>query len=76
MSLIRPEDGVIGDVVRARTLRPWPSIVLSIRSYIFDHAGAFATTSSGSDLDDRLSPLGQVCLRHHLKSFWQHTLRA
>ena len=58
--LFRPEDGVIAQVLRARTLRFWPSIVLTVWSYVFDHAGAFATTSFGSDLDDRLSTLLQV----------------
>jgi hypothetical protein len=58
--LFRPEDGIIAQVVRARTLRFWPSIVLTVWSYVFDHAGAFATTSFGSDLDDRLSTLLQV----------------
>lgn len=60
--LFRPEDGVIAQVLRARTLRLWPSIVLLVRSFVFDHAGAFATTSFGgnADLDDRQSALVQV----------------
>lgn len=60
--LFRPEDGVIAEVLRARTLRLWPSIVLTMRSYVFDHAGAFATTSFGgnADIDDRQSALVQV----------------
>jgi hypothetical protein len=60
--LFRPEDGVIADVLRARTLRFWPSIVLTVRSYVFDHAGAFMTTSFGgnTDLAERQSVLVQV----------------
>jgi hypothetical protein len=59
----RPEDGVIAQVLRARTLRLWPSIVLSVRSFVFDHAGAFATTNFGgsnTDLEYRQSGLVQV----------------
>jgi hypothetical protein len=37
--LYRPEDGVIAEVTRARTFHFWPSIVLNVRSYVFDHAG-------------------------------------
>jgi hypothetical protein len=58
--LFRPEDGVIAQVLRARTLRFWPSIVLTVWSYVLDHAGAFATTSFGSDLDDRQFAILQV----------------
>ena len=60
--LYRPEDGLIAEVLRARTLRFWPSIVLTVRSYVFDHAGAFATLSFGgnADVDDRQSALAQV----------------
>ena len=60
--LFRPEDGVIADVLRARTLRFWPSIVLTVRSYVFDHAGAFMTMSFGgnTDLAERQSALVQV----------------
>jgi hypothetical protein len=60
--LFRPEDGVIVQVMRARTLRFWPSIVLTARSFVFDHAGAFVTTSFGgnADLADRQSALMQV----------------
>ena len=61
--LFRPEDGVIAEVVRARTLRFWPSIVLTMRSIVFDHAGAFMTTSFGGSntyLDGPQSGLVQV----------------
>jgi len=60
--LYRSEDGLIAEVLRARTLRFWPSIVLTVRSYVFDHAGAFATLSFGgnADVDDRQSALAQV----------------
>ena len=60
--LFRPEDGVIAEVMRGRTLHFWPSIVLNVRSYVFDHAGAFATMSFGgtADLDERRSALAQV----------------
>lgn len=60
--LFRPEDGVIAQVMRGRTLHFWPSIVLFLRSFVFDHAGAFATTSFGGNavLDDRQSALAQV----------------
>jgi hypothetical protein len=60
--LYRPEDGLIAEVLRARTLGFWPSIVLTVRSYVFDHAGAFATLSFGgnADVDDRQSALAQV----------------
>jgi hypothetical protein len=59
--LYRPEDGLIAEVLRARTLRFWPSIVLTLRSYVFDHAGAFATMSFGGNayVDDRQSALAQ-----------------
>jgi hypothetical protein len=60
--LYRPADGVIAEVMRGRTLRFWPSIVLNVRSYVFDHAGTFGTMSFGgnADLDERYSALGQV----------------
>jgi hypothetical protein len=50
------------DVLRGRTLRLWPSIVLNMRSFAFDHEGVFATTSFGgnADLADRQSALVQV----------------
>jgi hypothetical protein len=37
--LFRADDGVIAQVQRARTLRFWPSIVLTVWSYVVDHAG-------------------------------------
>ena len=60
--LFRPEDGIVAEVLRARTLRIWPSIVLSVQSLVFDHAGAFATTTFGgnADLAERQSALAQV----------------
>jgi len=60
--LYRPEDGVVAEVMRARTVHFWPSIVLNVRSYVFDHAGTFGTMSFGgnTDLDERRSALAQV----------------
>ncbi len=60
--LFRPGDGVVAHIIRARLLRPWPSVGVIVRSFVVDHRGVFATTSFGgnADLEDRQSMLIQV----------------
>ncbi len=60
--LFRPGDGVVAQVLRARLLRLWPSVSVTVRSFVVDHRGVFATTGFGGNaaLDDRQSALAQV----------------